>query len=436
MNNLKIIYHEQFVGVCDFTPHTGKVFFQYSPDFLQTGIALSPLLMPLENRVFEFDERVYSPQTFRGLPPLIADSLPDDFGNKMLSQWLVKNNISQNALHPLEKLCYVGKRGMGALEYEPSYEREDFNDNVSIADLLTVANEVYFHKTNEAIPLNDYSQSLSTLLRIGSSVGGARAKALIAINEKTQEIKAGDILQGEDYEYYLIKFDGLKDGKEIEPGGYGILEFIYHKMAVDSKIEMTECRLLAENGRSHFLTKRFDRTGGNKIHTSTLCGMAGVDFRQPNLIGYEDVFRILNLLNMDYSQKEQLFRRMVFNVLAFNHDDHTKNISFMYEGDKWQLAPAYDMVFAFDPESYWLRNHNININGKNNNITTDDILTVGEKFGIKKKEGILADIAEVIRNFRYYADKYSYPKIGANAIDQILQNASIQTSGHIDRQSQ
>jgi len=425
MNSLKVIYHGRFVGICDFAPQTGKILFQYSPDFLQTGIILSPLLMPLENRVFEFDERVYNPQTFRGLPPLIADSLPDDFGNKMLSHWLINNNISQNKLHPLERLFYVGKRGMGALEYEPAFEREDFNDDISIADLLAVANEVYFHKTNEAIPLNDYTQSLSTLLRIGSSVGGARAKALIAINEKTQEVKAGDILQGEDYEYYLIKFDGIKDGREIEPGGYGILEYIYYKMAVDSKIEMTECKLFTENGRSHFLTKRFDRKDGKKIHIQTLCGMAGIDLRQPNLIGYEDIFRILNLLNMDYSQKEQLFRRMVFNVLAFNHDDHTKNISFMYEKNKWQLAPAYDIIFAFDPENFWLRNHNININGKNNNITPDDIHIVGEKFGIKKKENILADINEVINNFMYYADKYNYPKQRADVIDQVLQQSGI-----------
>jgi len=234
-------------------------------------------------------------------------------------------------------------------------------------------------------------------------------------------------LQGEDYEYYLIKFDGLKDGKEIEPSGYGILEYIYHKMAVDSKIEMTECKLLAENGRSHFLTKRFDRKGGKKIHVQTLCGMAGVDFRQPNLIGYEDIFRVLNLLNMDYSQKEQLFRRMVFNVLAFNHDDHTKNISFIYEDDKWQLAPAYDMIFAFDPENYWLKNHNININGKSNNITADDILTVGGKFGIKRKESIVADIGEVIRSFRHYADNYNYPKERANAINQVLQKHGSKT---------
>lgn len=420
MNSLRVTYNGQFVGACDFTPQSGKILFQYSPDFLKSNIGLSPLMMPLENRIFEFDERVYNPQTFKGLPPLFADSLPDDFGNKMLLQWLLKNNISQDALHPLEKLCYIGKRGMGALEYEPAFERKDFNHNINVADLLMVANEIYFHKVNAAVPLNDYEQSLSTLLRIGSSVGGARAKALIAINEKTQEIKAGDILQGEDFEYYLIKFDGLKDGKEIEPNGYGILEYIYNRMAVDSKIDMTECKLLTENGRSHFLTKRFDRKSGKKIHVQTLCGMAGVDFRQPNLIGYEDVFRILNLLNMDYSQKEQLFRRMIFNILAFNRDDHTKNISFMYENGKWRLTPAYDLIFAHDPKSYWLKNHNININGKNSSITPNDILTVGEKFGIKKKERILADIDQVIRNFKHYAAEHKYPKTKTNVIDRVL----------------
>jgi len=400
MNSLKITYNGKFAGVCDFNPENGKTFFQYSPDFLKSGIELSPLLLPLENRIFEFD----------GLVPMIADSLPDDFGNKMFLQWLLKNNISQNTLNPLEKLCYIGKRGMGALEYEPAFEQNSLNEIINISELLQVANEIYFHKENEAVPLNDYHQTLSTLLRIGTSVGGARAKALIAINEKTQEIKAGDILQGEDFEYYIIKFDGLKNGKEIEPCGYGILEYIYHKMAIDSGIEMSDCRLLEENGRSHFLTKRFDRKNGKKIHIQTLCAMAGIDFRQPNLIGYEDIFKILNLLNMDYSEKEQLFRRMAFNVLSFNHDDHTKNFSFMYQNGKWKLAPAYDLIFAYNPDNFWLKNHNISVNGKSNYITREDILVVGEKFGIKKCENIFDNVNEVVQNFKHYADKYQYPR--------------------------
>jgi serine/threonine-protein kinase HipA len=406
MNSLKITYNGQFAGVCDFNPENGKTFFQYSPDFLKSGIELSPLLLPLENRIFEF----------AGLVPMIADSLPDDFGNKMFLQWLLKNNISQNSLNPLERLCYIGKRGMGALEYEPAFEQNSPNESINISDLLQVANEIYFRKENEAVPLNDYRQSLSTLLRIGTSVGGARAKALIAINEKTQEIKAGDILQGGDFEYYIIKFDGLKDGREIEPCGYGILEYIYHKMALDSGIEMSDCKLFEENGRSHFLTKRFDRKNGEKIHIQTLCAIAGIDFRQPNLIGYEDIFKILNLLNMDYSQKEQLFRRMAFNVLSYNRDDHTKNFSFMYQDGKWKLAPAYDLLFAYNPGNFWLRNHNISINGKSSGIAQEDILVVGEKFGIKKCRNILGNVNEAMRNFRHYADKYGYPAEKAKRI--------------------
>jgi len=421
MNSLRVTYLGQFVGVCDFNPENKKVFFQYSPDFLTSGIELSPLLLPLDNRVFEFDEKTYNPQTFKGLPPMIADSLPDDFGNKMFVQWLTENNISQNALNPLEKLCYVGKRGIGALEYAPAFEQNTGNSDINIANLLDVANAVYFKKENETIPLNDYHQSLSTLLRIGSSVGGARAKALIAINEDTQEIKAGDILQEGNFKYYLIKFDGLNAGKEIEPNGYGILEYIYHKMAMDAGIEMTDCKLFTENGRSHFLTERFDRKNGRKIHIQTLCAMTGVDFRQPNLIDYNDIFRILHLLKTDYGEKEQLFKRMVFNALAFNHDDHTKNFSFMYENGKWKLSPAYDLIFAYDPENYWLKNHNININGKKHHVVKEDILAVGENFGIKKAEKIIYDIREIIHNFADYADKYKYPTAKANAVNEILQ---------------
>jgi len=420
MTTLRVIYDEKFVGICEFDAERGKIFFQYSPDFLKSNIELSPLLLPLENRVFEFDEKAYNPDTFKKLPPMIADSLPDDFGNKMFLQWLIKNKISQNSLSPLEKLCYVGKRGMGALEYEPVFEQKNTNENVNITDLLNVANEIYFRKENETLPLNDYNQSLSTLLRIGTSVGGARAKALIAVNENTQEIKAGDILQGDDFEYYIIKFDGLKDGQEPQPLGFGILEYIYHKMAIDSKIEMSDCKLITENGRSHFLTKRFDRKNGKKIHIQTLCAMTGVDFRQPGLIGYEDVFRILNLLNMDYSEKEQLFRRMVFNVFAFNRDDHTKNFSFMLDSGKWKLAPAYDLIFAYDPSSFWLKNHNIKINGKNDNICKEDLLAVGEKFGVKKTEGILSEIKEVVGNFRGYADKYGLPSSLSGAVGGVL----------------
>ena len=422
MNSLRVIYNGQFVGVCDFNQETGKVFFQYSPDFLKSGIELSPLLLALDNRVFEFDEKTYNTHTFKGLPPMIADSLPDDFGNKMFLQWLLKNNISQSVLNPLEKLCYIGKRGMGALEYEPAFDHKNIDSDINIIDLLEVANAIYFKKEKETIPLNDYHQSLSTLLRIGSSVGGARAKALIAINEETQEIKAGDILQEGNFKYYLIKFDGLKDGKEIEPNGYGILEYIYYKMAIDAEIEMTNCKLFTENGRSHFLTERFDRKNGKKVHIQTLCAMAGVDFRQPNLISYEDIFRILNLLKMDYREKEQLFKRMVFNILAFNHDDHTKNFSFMYENGEWKLTPAYDLIFAYDPENYWLKNHNININGKNHDITKEDMLTVSENFGIKKAEKIIYYISEIVHNFNYYADKYQYSTAKTNIINKILQN--------------
>jgi len=423
MNSLKVMFDGKFVGICEHSDESGKAYFQYSPDFLKSGIELSPLLLPLSDRIFEFDEKTYNPQTFKKLPPMIADSLPDDFGNKMFLQWLIRNNISQNSLNPVEKLCYVGKRGMGALEYEPALEPKTANENVDITDLLNVANEIYFHKENETLPLDDYHQTLTTLLRIGSSVGGARAKALIAINEKTQEIKAGDILQGEDFEYYIIKFDGLKDGKEIAPGGYGILEFIYHKMAIDAKIEMSDCRLINENGRSHFLTKRFDRKNGQKAHIQTLCAMAGADFRQPNLIGYEDIFRVLNLLKTDYHEKEQLFRRMAFNVFGFNRDDHSKNFSFILENNAWKLTPAYDLVFAYDPGSFWLKNHNISINGKNDGVTRDDLLAVGEKFGIKKADGILSEIHEAVQNFADYADKYGLPSNLSEMVKMRLHNS-------------
>jgi len=420
MNSLRVKYEGQLVGICDFDENTNKIYFQYHPDFLKTGIMLSPLLMPLESTVFEFDARTYNPVTFKHLPPMIADSLPDDFGNKMFVEWLRQSKISKQALNPLEQLCYVGNRGMGALEYEPATKAKIRNTSIDIAELLEIANKIYFKRETESVALNDYHQSLSTLLRIGSSVGGARAKALIAINEDTQEIKAGDIIHKGNFKYYLIKFDGLKNGKEIEPCEYGILEYIYHKMAVDCGITMTECRIFQENDRNHFLTERFDRQNAKKIHIQSLCAMTGIDFRQPYLIDYEDIFRVLNILQTDYIDKEQLFRRMVFNVLSFNHDDHTKNFSFIYQNHKWQLAPAYDLIFSYDPNSYWLKNHNIKVNGKVANITKNDLLTIAEKTGIKNADNILLNITNVISDFTIYAEKYKLSKEKTKVIDEIL----------------
>ncbi|MDR1974824.1 MAG: type II toxin-antitoxin system HipA family toxin [Bacteroidales bacterium] len=422
MNSLKIIYKGQFVGVCDLDNSTDRIFFQYHPDFLKTDIQLSPLLLPLENEVFEFDKRTYNPETFKGLPPMIADSLPDDFGNKMFIEWLQRSNISQHTLNSLEKLCYVGNRGMGALEYEPAMKGKQRDSNIDIADLLEIANKIYFKRENDSVPLNDYHQSLSTLLRIGSSVGGARAKALIAINEDTQEIKAGDILHKGNFKYYLIKFDGLKNGIEIEPNEYGILEYIYHKMAKDAGIVMTDSTLLKENGRSHFMTERFDRPNGEKIHTQSLCALTGIDFRQPYQIDYEDIFRVLNYLKTDYRDKDQLFRRMVFNVLAFNHDDHTKNFTFIYRDNKWELSPAYDIIFSYSPDNYWLKKHNIKVNGKTEEITEKDILIVAEKVGIKSADSILKEVANVVSEFVSYAEKYKFSKNKTLTINEILQS--------------
>ncbi|GHU69649.1 toxin HipA [Bacteroidia bacterium] len=425
MNSLRVKYQGQLVGVCDYDETADKIYFQYHPDFLKTDVLLSPLLLPLENKVFEFDKRTYNFDTFKGLPPMLADSLPDDFGNKMFLEWLQQSNISQQILNSLEKLCYVGNRGMGALEYEPAIKGKLHDTRIDISDLLEVANKIYFKREYESVPLNDYHQSLSTLLRIGSSVGGARAKALIAINEKTQEIKAGDILHKGNFKYYLIKFDGLKNGQEIEPNECGILEFIYHKMAVDCGIEKTECQLFRENGRSHFMTERFDRPNGEKIHIQSLCALTGVDFRQPYLIDYEDIFRVLNLLQTDYKDKEQLFRRMAFNVVAFNHDDHTKNFTFIYQNSKWKLAPAYDLIFSYDPNSYWLRKHNIKVNGKTENIIHKDLLTIAEKVGIKNAEKILKDVLNVVSEFVSYAERYNYSKEKTQIIGEVLPNRTI-----------
>lgn len=365
----------------------GLIGFQYDADFIGSGIEVSPIRMPLSNMTYSFP--ALPEETYSGLPGMVADSLPDKFGNIVIKRYLDSIGRSDDILTPLEKLCYTGKRGMGALEYEPARELVDINEKVDIDALTKLTAEILSNKENLHVADNDHM--IAQLMQCSSSVGGARAKTLIAWNKEKNDIRSGQINAGDGYEYWLLKFDDIGNNKdkdnEPDSGEYTKIEYAYYLMAQACGIEMSECRLYHENGRSHFITKRFDRIGnkGEKQHMQSLCAMAHMDFNSPRIYSYEDAFQVMRQLKLPHGDFVQLYKRMLFNEFAKNYDDHTKNIAFlMNKKGEWSLAPAYDMTFSYRKGSPWVSAHQMLINGKAEDITSEDLLAVAEKAGIKQ----------------------------------------------------
>lgn len=369
----------------------GMVGFQYDEEYLKSNIEISPIKMPLSTATYIFP--ALPEQTFHGLPGMVADSLPDKFGNIVINRYLESQGRTADSLTVIEKLCYTGKRGMGALEYEPSQELTTMDQTIDLDALTKLASEILSEKEQIHIEKND--NLMAQLMECGSSVGGARAKTLIAWNPETNDIRSGQINAGKGYEYWLLKFDNIKNNKDKDSrpddGEYTKVEYAYYLMALDAGIEMSECRLYKENGSAHFMTKRFDRKGikGEKLHMQSLCALAHMDFNSPRVYSYEEAFAVMKQLKLPYNDFTQLFRRMVFNEYAKNYDDHTKNISFLMDKKgTWSLAPAYDMTFSFRKDSIWVSAHQMLINGKSDNITEDDMLKVAGKGGIKKSDAV------------------------------------------------
>ena len=401
---------------------------EFEKSFLKRGMDISPIIMPLSelqkgNTIFSFPN--LPKETFFGLPGLIADSLPDRYGNKIFDAWLARQGRDLQSVNPVERLCYTGKRGMGALEYKPVlHPSRDFkSDPVEIEEMIKLADEILNEKNNVKANFDKESEkALLDIIKVGTSAGGARAKAVIAYNEMTGEIRSGQADVPENYSHWIIKFDGIKQKELGDPKGYGRIEFAYHNMAVDCGINMMECKLLEENERAHFMTKRFDRLNGNeKLHLQTLCAIAHYDYNDPNSYSYEQAFHVMRQLKLHYPDAEQLFRRMVFNVIAKNLDDHTKNISFLMDkSGRWTLAPAYDVTYAFNPESKWTRRHQLSINGKRDDITIEDLMTVGKEMNIKKSKEIINKIKEVVGAWPEYARQAAIPKSQIEPISKNL----------------
>ena len=395
--------------------------FEYTPEFAESGIELSPLMMPLQpHRVYQFPE--LSRDTFIGLPGLLADALPDAFGKALLDKWLALSG--RTFANPIERLCYQGKRSMGALEFVPAQDNYlELSTGLEIKTLIETAREVLDEKKKlDANLNNDTKEAVANIIRVGTSAGGQRAKAVIAFNETTGDIRSGQIEAPDGFSHWLIKLDGVTNHELGDPKHYGQIEYVYHLMACDAGIDMTECRLLEENGRAHFMTKRFDRVNGNdKLHMQTLCGMAHFDYKMIHAYSYEQVFQVMRRLRLSYSDAEQMFRRMVFNVVARNQDDHTKNISFLMDRKgKWSLSPAYDMSWAYNPTGMWTSNHQMSINNKFDEITREDLLAVARNVNIKHADQIIGQVVESVSHWPNLAKEYGIPDDIAKAINSAL----------------
>ncbi len=385
--------------------------FSYDREFLKSGIELSPIKMPLSKQVYSFP--ILNEKTFHGLPGMLADSLPDKFGMKVIADYLARQGRNIEELTAVEKLCYIGKRGMGALEYVPDLGMKDIPDqSINIDDLAKLADKILLER--EDIHITADEEVISQLLKIGTSVGGARAKALIAWNEETKDIRSGQVDAGSGYGYWLLKFGQIKNNKdkdtEADNMEYPKIEYAYSLMAKDAGIEMTECRLIKSREGTHFMTKRFDRedSSGRKIHMQSLGGIAHYDFNDPGAHSYEQAVQIMRQMGIWQESVEQLFRRMVFNEVAKNYDDHVKNISFlMNRKGEWTLAPAYDMTFSFRPDSHWTSTHQMKINGKSKELTISDLVDCGKRMDISEKraKNIISQIIAVVQEWPQYAEK-------------------------------
>ncbi len=397
-------------GAVAWNEQTGVASFEFDSKFINSKLDLAPLKMPVansNNRIFSFPE-LRNNKTFKGLPGLLADVLPDDYGNQLINSWLAQNGRPENSMNPVEVLCFIGTRGMGALEFEPSQLKTNKRAfEVEIDGLVSISKKMLAKRDDFETKLTEDDQkAMLDILKIGTSAGGARPKAIIAYNEKTGQVKSGQTNAPKGFEHWLIKLDTVSDVQFGESTGYGRIEMAYYLMAKACEIEIMECRLMEENGRAHFMTKRFDRERGDqKHHIQTLCAIQHYDFNQITSFSYEQLFQTMRLLRLPYPQAEQMFRRMVFNVMAKNCDDHTKNFAFRLKKDgDWELAPAYDVCFAYRPDSDWVSQHNLSINGKRKNITKDDLLFVAKSMNIKKANAIIQQISETVSNWYEFAE--------------------------------
>lgn len=430
MNVAEVKIWNELVGAVAWDEKTGLASFEYEPKFKKLSWELAPLKMPINSgrNVISFPElrrnKNTEHNTFKGLPGLLADVLPDKYGNQLINLWLAQQGRPQDSMNPVEMLCFIGSRGMGALEFEPTSLRETSRTfSIEINNLVDIAQKMLYSRESFATNLQkDEEKAVLEILKIGTSAGGARPKAVIAYNEKTGEVKSGQTRAPQEFEHWLIKLDGVSDVQLGATKGYGRVEMAYYNMAIACGIDMMPSMLLEENERAHFMTKRFDREGGEtKHHIQTFCALKHFDFNLVSSFSYEQLFQTMRELKLDYQAMEQLFRRMAFNVLARNCADHTKNFAFRLKKEgKWELAPAYDICHAYRPGSDWVSQHSLSINNKRKDILKEDLLIIGESIKCKKSAHIIEEISETVGRWRKFAKEVEVSERLVDAIGGTL----------------
>ena len=430
MNVAEVKIWGELAGAVAWNEDKSLGIFEFDPKFKQLGWDLSPLKMPVlsPRNQYSFPElrkdRSIDYNTFKGLPGLLADALPDSYGNQLLNMWLAQHGRPPESMNPVETLCFIGTRAIGALEFEPPLLQEgkrafsmDIDSLVDIARKMLSQREKFVSHLDE-----DDEKAMLEILKVGTSAGGARPKAVISYNEKTGEVRSGQTKTPKGFSHYLIKLDGVSDAQLGSSQGYGRVEMAYYNMARTCGIVMMPSKLFEENGRAHFMTLRFDREGEEtKHHVQSFCAMKHYDYSMVNSFSYEQLFQTMRELKLSYQDAEQMFRRMVFNVLARNCDDHTKNFSFLLkQGGKWELAPAYDLCHAYRPDSEWVSQHALSVNAKRQDITKRDLLIVGDTIKTKKAKEIIDQINDTVSQWNKFADEVEVSSVLRDQIAKTL----------------
>ncbi|MBW9266154.1 MAG: HipA domain-containing protein [Candidatus Thiodiazotropha sp. (ex. Lucinisca nassula)] len=416
------------IGAVSLADGESTALFEYDPAFSRSGIEVAPMMMPLSKRLYSFPQ--LPRETFHGLPGLLADSLPDRFGNLLIDAWLASQGRPSHSFNAVERLCYTGRRGMGALEYVPAIgPRARHSSQIEIDRLVELASLVLGRRQalQHSLADADKQEALSDILRVGTSAGGARAKAVIAWNRETNEVRSGQVTAGEGFEYWLLKFDGVSGNrdKELEdPQGYGAVEYAYYLMARACGIDINESRLFEEGGRRHFMTKRFDRLdGGEKLHMQSLCAMAHYDFNSAGAYSYEQALMVIRQLGLPMQTVEEQFRRMVFNIIGRNQDDHVKNIAFLMDkSGAWTLSPAFDMTYSFNPDGLWTATHQMTLNGRRDSFSLDDFRACAKSVSMKRgrAEAIVAEVHSTVSNWSQFAEQAGVPELMRRQIQNAL----------------
>ncbi len=404
---------DALVGAVLYDQATKFTLFEYDDQWLKSGFSLSPKHLPLQAGVFQFP--LLSFDTYKGLPAALADTLPDDFGNAVINAWLARNSRTPESFSPVERLLYSGKRGMGALEYRPAIKKQGNKAiEIHMESLVEMAQAILDQRSN--LSADASGNGLSEILQVGTSAGGARAKAVIGINSDRSKILSGQVKLPKGFEHYLLKFDGVSEHSKAsevfgDPKGYGRMEYAYYLMAKDAGINMMPCELLLDGPRAHFMTQRFDRVSGGKIHYQSLCAMDHADYKKPGHYSYEELFLLLRFLKLSRDDAEQMVRRMIFNVVARNHDDHTKNTGFVFVEGKWRLTPAFDIAYSYKPGSPWVDSHQMTINGKRDNFVVADFEAALQSSPVLKKmiPSMVKEITAVVSQWKGYAVKAEVP---------------------------